>query len=27
MDVEELCFEGPEEELVLTHNVQPTHAL
>jgi [acyl-carrier-protein] S-malonyltransferase len=20
MEVEELCFEGPEEELVLTHN-------
>ena len=23
MDVEELCFEGPEDELLLTHNVQP----
>ena len=27
MDVEELCFEGPEEELVLTHNVQPAITL
>jgi [acyl-carrier-protein] S-malonyltransferase len=24
---EELCFEGPEEELVLTHNVQPAITL
>lgn len=23
MDMEQLCFEGPEDELVLTHNVQP----
>ena len=27
MDVEELCFDGPEEELVLTHNVQPAITL
>ncbi|MGB7030196.1 MAG: acyltransferase domain-containing protein, partial [Syntrophobacteria bacterium] len=27
MDVEELCFEGPEDELVLTHNVQPAITL
>jgi [acyl-carrier-protein] S-malonyltransferase len=27
MDVEELCFEGPENELVLTHNVQPAITL
>ena len=27
MDVEELCFEGPEDALVLTHNVQPAITL
>jgi [acyl-carrier-protein] S-malonyltransferase len=27
MDMEKLCFEGPEEELVLTHNVQPAVTL
>ncbi|MGD8916639.1 MAG: acyltransferase domain-containing protein, partial [Syntrophobacterales bacterium] len=27
MDMEQLCFEGPEDELVLTHNVQPAITL
>lgn len=27
MDMEQLCFEGPEDELVLTHNVQPVITL
>ncbi len=27
MDMEKLCFEGPEDELVLTHNVQPAITL
>jgi [acyl-carrier-protein] S-malonyltransferase len=27
MDIEKLCFEGPEDELVLTHNVQPAITL
>jgi len=27
MDMERLCFEGPEDELVLTHNVQPAITL
>lgn len=27
MDMEQLCFEGPEDELVLTHNVQPAMIL
>ncbi len=27
MDMEQLCFEGPEEDLVLTHNVQPAITL
>jgi [acyl-carrier-protein] S-malonyltransferase len=27
MDTEQLCFEGPEDELVLTHNVQPAITL
>ena len=26
-DMEQLCFEGPEDELVLTHNVQPAITL
>jgi len=27
MNMEQLCFEGPEDELVLTHNVQPAITL
>ncbi len=27
MDMEQLCFEGPEDELVLTHHVQPAITL
>ena len=27
MDMQQLCFEGPEDELVLTHNVQPAITL
>jgi [acyl-carrier-protein] S-malonyltransferase len=27
MDMKQLCFEGPEDELVLTHNVQPAITL
>jgi [acyl-carrier-protein] S-malonyltransferase len=27
MDMEHLCFEGPEDDLVLTHNVQPAITL
>jgi [acyl-carrier-protein] S-malonyltransferase len=27
MDMEKLCFKGPEDELVLTHNVQPAITL
>ncbi|MGD8503916.1 MAG: ACP S-malonyltransferase, partial [Syntrophobacterales bacterium] len=27
MDIERLCFEGPEDELVLTHHVQPAITL
>ena len=27
MDMEQLCFEGPEDELVITHNVQPAITL